>query len=161
DMVRGVDVSHSSCKIGAQVRGYDPAHHFSRRELQRLSLSSQLGLVAAAQAIDACRLDTAGYPDGSVAVILGASMGSICSAENFFNRMFEGGLPDPLAIPVSMDLAVASNISIRWGFRGPLLTLDAACASATHAVGYAFNLIRFGMVEAAITGGAESPFAPF
>jgi 3-oxoacyl-(acyl-carrier-protein) synthase len=57
-----------------------------------------------------------------------------------------------------MNTAPSSNVSIRFGFGGPLINVDGACASGSHSVGYAFNLIRAGVLEAALVGGADSPF---
>jgi 3-oxoacyl-[acyl-carrier-protein] synthase II len=59
-----------------------------------------------------------------------------------------------------MNNAPASNISIRFGFKGPVMNVDAACASSSHAIGYAYNLIRFGLAHMVLTGGADSPFTP-
>jgi 3-oxoacyl-(acyl-carrier-protein) synthase len=59
-----------------------------------------------------------------------------------------------------MNNAPSANISIRYGLRGPLMTVDAACASAAHSIGYAYNLIRTGMLQVAVAGGADCPFGP-
>jgi len=58
-----------------------------------------------------------------------------------------------------MNNGPASNISIRYGLQGPLMAVDAACASAPHAIGYCYNLIRTGQLDVAVTGGADSPFS--
>src|SRR5262249_26519496 len=65
---------------------------------------------------------------------------------------------DPMAIPMLMNSAPASSISIKFGLTGPLITMDAACASSAHAIGYAFSLIRFGLTSMVLTGGADSSF---
>jgi 3-oxoacyl-(acyl-carrier-protein) synthase len=59
-----------------------------------------------------------------------------------------------------MNVGPSSNVSIRYGFQGPLMNVDAACASAAHSIGYCYNLIRTGMLEVAVTGGSDCPFAP-
>ncbi len=59
-----------------------------------------------------------------------------------------------------MNSSPASHISIRYGFQGPLMALDAACASGAHSIGYAYNHIRFGGLKAAVTGAGDSPFSP-
>jgi len=56
------------------------------------------------------------------------------------------------------NTAPSSNVSIRFGLGGPLINVDGACASASHSVGYGFNLIRSGVLEIAVVGGADSPF---
>ena len=63
------------------------------------------------------------------------------------------------AIP-AWNTSPAANVSIRYGFQGPMMNVDAACASAAHSIGYCYNLIRTGMLEVAVTGGTDCPFAP-
>jgi 3-oxoacyl-(acyl-carrier-protein) synthase len=59
-----------------------------------------------------------------------------------------------------MNLGPGSNISIKYGFRGPLVNVDAACSTAAHSIGHAFGMIRNGSLQVAVTGAADSPFAP-
>jgi 3-oxoacyl-(acyl-carrier-protein) synthase len=59
-----------------------------------------------------------------------------------------------------MNAGPAANISIKYGLQGPLLNVDAACATAAHSIGYAFNMIRHGNLQIAVTGAADSPFSP-
>ena len=66
------------------------------------------------------------------------------------------GAPDPLIIPTSMNSGPAANVSIRFGLGGPLFNVDGACASGTHSVGQAFQMIRSGTLDVALAGGADS-----
>ena len=66
----------------------------------------------------------------------------------------------PFTIPISMNAGPSSNISIQYGFQGPLVNLDAACATSAYSIGYACDLIRSGSINLAITGGADCPFSP-
>jgi len=149
-------------RIGAQAAGFEPSRYFSRKELQRLSRSSQLALVAADEALRSAELDAArdAATLKDTAVILGSSITSLASSEAFFYKQLETGIPDPLSIPVSMNLAPAANVALKYGCNGPLLVVDAACSSSSHAIGYVYNMIRAGVMTRAITGGAESPFSP-
>jgi 3-oxoacyl-(acyl-carrier-protein) synthase len=151
------DFSALPSRIGGVVQGYEPDVHFDRKELKRLSRSSQLALVAAGQA-----LRQAGIEDGvdrdEVAVLIGSSIGGFSASDHFFRDYYVRGWRGPLVIPTSMNTAPASNVSIRFGLGGPLVNVDAACASSAHAVGYGVNLIRSGMIDLAVAGGADSPF---
>jgi nodulation protein E len=64
----------------------------------------------------------------------------------------------PLTIPRMMVSAAVSHITMEHGIRGPAFTVASACASANHGIGTAFQMVRAGMVEAAVTGGTESVF---
>lgn len=145
-------------RIGALVQGYEDDALFDRRELRRLSRSSQLAIVAAGQAVGQAGLAEDGVDRRDVAVLIGSSIGGYSASDGFFRDDYLRGRSGALAIPTSMNTAPASNVSIRFGLGGPLVNVDAACASAAHSVGYGFNLIRSGVIEHAVVGGADSPF---
>jgi beta-ketoacyl-acyl-carrier-protein synthase II len=160
DTLTDIDLSRCRTKIGAPVAGYTPEDHFAKKEIKRYSRSSQLALVAAKQAIQDTGLDLDQGDTVRRGVILGSSIGGYTSSEGFFERYFDGWRGTPFIIPKVMNNAPASNISIEYGFTGPLLNLDVACASAAHAIGYAFQQIRQGIIDLAITGGTDSALSP-
>jgi len=145
-------------RIGAVVKGYDESAHFDRKELRRLSRSSQLAVVAASQAVRQAGLGEDGVDRRDVAVLIGSSIGGYGASDYFFRDFYLHGRSGALIIPTTMNTAPSSNVSIRFGFGGPLINVDAACASGSHSVGYAFNLIRSGTLDLAVVGGADSPF---
>jgi beta-ketoacyl-acyl-carrier-protein synthase II len=150
-----------SSRLGALVAPFDGDPYFSPKEARRMSRSSQLALVAADQAIRrACltNLDRSARRD--IAVIIGSSIGGFSASDPSFKSYYKSARTSPFTIPTSMNLGPASNVSIKYGYQGPLLAVDAACASAAHSIGHAYNLIRTGSLDLAITGGADSPFAP-
>jgi 3-oxoacyl-[acyl-carrier-protein] synthase II len=152
-----LDLSNCRTRIGARVSGYDADSHFSARDLKRLTLTSQMALVAAAEAIAGAGLRIDNENSRAIGVVLGSATGGFVGVEPILrNYVVEKTINDPLTVPILMNSAPASNISIKYGFKGPLVTLDSACASASHSIGYAFNLIRFGMVPIVVTGGADS-----
>lgn len=151
-----LDLSQSRASFGAAVNDTEFTPHLSAQDRQRLSRASQLGVVAAAEAISNANWRAAdGAPDRS-AVILGSSGGGFAAAEPYFFEVFQGLNGNPLAVPVLMTNGPAANISLRHGIRGPLVTIDTACASSAHAIGYAYQLIKCGQIDAAITGGADT-----
>ncbi len=147
-----------STRIGAVVQGYEPREHFDRKEVRRLSRSSQLAVVAASQAVRQAGLSEDGVDRRDVAVLIGSSIGGYSASDHFFRDYYLHGWRGPLVIPTSMNTAPSSNVSIRFGLGGPLINVDGACASAAHSIGYGFNLIRSGALEMAVVGGADSPF---
>jgi len=152
-----LDLSECRTRIGARVAGYDPTLHFSRRDLKRLSLTSQMALVASDEAIKSANLKADQSDFQRLGVVLGGATGGFVGVESILRTyVIEKNISDPLTIPILMNNAPASNISIKFGFKGPLLTVDAACASSPHAIGYAFNMISFGLLPIVLTGGADS-----
>jgi 3-oxoacyl-[acyl-carrier-protein] synthase II len=146
-------------RIGALVPNLEAHWDFGLKAARRMSRSSQLALVAAAQALAQAGLPAPQVNSEDVAVVVGSSIGGFAASDYFFRDYYLHGATSPLVIPISMNHGPASNISIRYGFQGPLMALDAACASAAHAIGYCYNLIRTGQLDVAVTGGADSPFS--
>jgi 3-oxoacyl-(acyl-carrier-protein) synthase len=119
-----------------------------------------MAIVAAKQAVAQAGLPSPHVDPRDVAVIIGSSIGGFSASDPFFKGFYTRQAASPLIIPISMNAGPASNVSIRFGFQGPLMAVDAACASGAHSIGYCYNLIRTGMLEVAVTGGADSPFSP-
>ena len=146
--------------VGAMARGYDESQFFDSKESRRMSRASQLGLVAAEQAISQANFKDGGVDCMSAGVIVGSCIGGYSGSDPYFKSFYTRGRLSPFTIPISMNIGPGANISIKYGFQGPLLNVDAACSSAAHSIGYAFNLIRSGVLNVAITGAADSPFSP-
>jgi nodulation protein E len=94
------------------------------------------------------------------AVLTGCSLGGKVSEDETFRQLYAEKKTrfDPLTIPRVMSNAAASWLSIRYGIKGPCLNFSTACASAAHAIGQAFWMIRGGLVDLALAGGTETPF---
>ena len=155
--LEGDDFNNLPVRIGARVWSYNPDEHFDRKEARRMSLSSQFALVAAKQAIAQATLE--GVNPVEVGVMIGSSIGGFAASDPVFRDYYQRGRKSAMVIPLSMNYGPSANVSIRYGFQGPLFTVDAACASAAHSMGYAYNLIRTGQLDIAVTGGADSPFS--
>ena len=92
--------------------------------------------------------------------MVGSSIGGYAASDPSFKSFHTQNRISAFTIPVSMNAGPAANISIKYGFQGPLLNVDAACATAAHSIGYAFNMIRHGTLQIAVTGAADCPFSP-
>ena len=106
-------------------------------------------------------LANSGLPESVVAgeqtgVVMGTGNGGDQARELAWERLAEGGRrPHPLTVSKGMCSAAASAISIKMGITGPAFTLSSACASSAHAIGQAFRMVQYGVVEAVLAGGAE------
>jgi nodulation protein E len=148
-----------SIGIGAEVRGFDPAALFSDRQLSLYDRNAQFATVAARQAAAQAGVDFRDLgPRG--AVILGSGVGGMTTLDDSFHRLYAEGAKrtHPFTIPKLMISAAASHVSIEHGITGPSFTVATACASANHAMGIAFTMLRSGAIEAAMTGGTEAVF---
>ena len=158
--LEGTIFSGMETGIGGMVRGYEESHYFDSKEERRMSRSSQLGLIAARQAIAEAMLENEGIDQMEIGVLVGSSIGGYSASDPFFKSYYTQGRLSPFTIPISMNSGPAANISIKYRFQGPLLSVDAACATAAHSIGYAFNMIRNGSLQVAVTGAADCPFSP-
>lgn len=147
-------------RIGGMVWAYDESQYFDTKEARRMSRSSQLGLVAAGQAIAEAMLEQGEVDPVEIGVLVGSSIGGYSASDPSFKSFYTQDRISPLTIPISMNAGPAANVSIKYGFQGPLLNVDAACSTAAHSIGYAFNMIRSGNLQVAVTGAADCPFSP-
>ncbi len=157
--LKGTIFSDLPTNIGGMVRGYEESQYFDSKEARRMSRSSQLGLVAAQQAVTEARGEDGSIDPAEVGILIGSCIGGYGAADPSYKSYYTQGRMSPFTIPISMNVAPAANVSIKYGFQGPLVNVDAACATAAHSIGYAFNMIRNGNLEVAVTGATDSPLS--
>lgn len=145
---------------GAEVVGFDPTAHFDRTGLTRLDRFSQFALVAARQAVARAGMEWDDERADRTATIMGSGIGGMRTLEDNMQKLYGDGKTrfPPMTVPRLMINAAASAISMEFGTMGPTFCVASACASASHAIGLGFHMVRSGMADAAITGGSEAPF---
>jgi nodulation protein E len=146
----------------AEARDYRIHDHFDEKEIVLLDRFAQFAAVAAREAVvDAGVEWTSGLRE-QTAIVTGSSTGGQTSEDESFRDYYERKQTrfSPFAIPKAMSNAGASRISFEQGVTGPVYTVSTACASANHAIGQAFWMVRNGTAELAISGGSEAPFSP-
>jgi nodulation protein E len=149
----------TTVKIAAEVRGYDAAKHFDSKKLMFLDRVSQFALIAAREAIAQCGLDFRAEGRGErAACIVGTGIGGENTHDEQSRRFYGDKNPrvHPLTIVRLMANAPACQITMEYGLTGPSFAVVSACASANHAMAQAFEMVRSGKVDFAVTGGAEA-----
>ena len=146
---------------GAEARDFNPAEHFSEKDLLLLERFAQLATVAAREAVAQSGLRFGGELADRTAVVTGTSVGGQFSEEEGYKRLYRENNPRvaPLTIPRTMANAGTSQIALEFGIHGPGYTVTTACSSSNHALGQAFWMVRSGQITAAISGGSEAVFA--
>lgn len=142
---------------GAEVPDYVPSRFLEDKDITMLDRFAQFAIIAAREAVTDSGL---AMPAGA-AVVTGSCVGGQCTQDEGFVTLYRDGKSrlNPMTIPRTMANAGASRISLEFGIQGPVYTVSTACSSASHAIGQAFWMVRAGMVDAAITGGSETPFS--
>ncbi len=152
--------------IGAEAAPLQEAALLGPREM-RYDRVAQLALLAAHAAWRDAGLSGAGGGLASASertgVILGTSRGAAESLERHQQRFWERGVQSvsPHASPLTTAGNLSGIVALRFGLRGPNLTVSAACSSATQAIGLAFDAIRQGRADLMLAGGAEACLTPF
>jgi len=145
-------------KVAAEVKGFEPLKHFEERQLSTLDRVSQFAVVAAREAIAQSGLTFDMPLSVRTAAIIGTGVGGQTTHDDNFRRIYRENKTRvfPLTIPKLMVNAPASQVSMFCELRGPAFAVASACASATHAIGLAFQMVRSGAVDCAVSGGAEA-----
>jgi nodulation protein E len=146
-------------KIAAEVRGYDPATHFDPKRLILLDRVSQFALIAAREAIAQSGLEFRSSGLGErTACIIGTGIGGENTHDETAKRFYGDKKPNvhPLTIVRLMANAPACQVTMEFGLTGPSFAVVSACASANHAMAQAFDMVRNGRADFAVTGGSEA-----
>ncbi len=159
------DASLFKTQFACEVKGYNPADHFDRKEVRKYDLYAQYGVVAANEAIkDSGLEDYESLDRNRVGVLIAAGIGGLHTFEEeagyYALNKDKGPKYNPFFIPKMIADIAAGHVSMNHGFRGPNFGTVSACASSTHALIDAFNYIRLGKADAIVAGGAEAAIFP-
>jgi nodulation protein E len=145
-------------KVVAEVKDFKPQTHFDERQLASLDRVAQFAVLAAREALEHSGLSLEDGLSERTATIIGTGVGGQNTQDDNYKRLYREGAKrlHPLTIPKLMVNAPASQVSMHCGLRGPAFAVASACASATHAIGLAFQQVRSGAVTCAVTGGADA-----
>lgn len=150
--IQGIRFSQS-----AAVKNFDARQFIDSGIVVASDKTVHFAMVAARQAAEQSQLMNHHAAD-RVGIIVGCACGGRQAEETeTINLYTKGTRVHPLTVVRTMASGGASNISIDQKITGPTLNVSTACSSATHAMGLAFQMVRAGMIDAAITGGHESP----
>jgi 3-oxoacyl-[acyl-carrier-protein] synthase II len=158
-LITRFDTTNFKCKIAAEVKDFDPAVFFDRKELRKIDLFSQYGMVAADQAILDAGLDIEHLDKDRVGVIFGTGMGGSKTFQDEMVSFAEGHkIPrfSPFFVTKTITDICAGLISIKYGFCGPNYSTSAACASSAMAIADAFMMLRLGKADLFVAGGSEA-----
>jgi 3-oxoacyl-[acyl-carrier-protein] synthase II len=152
------DPQQLSVRFACEVKGFDPLQYMDRKEARRYDLFAQFALAAAHQAVTQAGLEGKVPDPDRVGVVIGSGIGGMQTYEDNCKLFLTKG-PDrvsPFFVPMFIPDIAAGLVSIRYGLKGPNYATVSACASSAHAIGDSYNLIRQGVADAMVTGGAEA-----
>lgn len=154
------DASKFKTQFACEVKDFDPLKFLDRKEARKYDRYAQLALASAIEGIADSGLELEKENLDKIGVIFSAGIGGIKTFEEevgaYYTNMEAGPRFNPFFIPKMIADIAAGHISMMFGLRGPNMSAVSACASSTHALGIAFDLIRLGKATAIVTGGAEA-----
>jgi 3-oxoacyl-[acyl-carrier-protein] synthase II len=156
------DPAQLDTRFAAEVKGFDAAELFGRKEARRMDRFTQFGVAATQEALNDAGLTITDSNRDRVGVFIGSGIGGIGTIMTETEVMLTKGPKrvSPFLVPMMLPDSVGGQIAIQYGMRGPNLGVVSACASGTNAVGEAADIIRLGRADVMLAGGAEAAVVP-
>jgi len=160
------DAAQFACRFAGEVKGFNVEDYIPAKEARHVDTFIQFGLAAAVQAVQ-----DAGLPTGDklseeraerIGCVVGSGIGGLPLIEETHGELTSRGPRriSPFFIPGSIINMVAGQVSIRFGFKGPNLSVVTACTTGLHCIGEAGRLIEYGDADVMVAGGTEAAVSP-
>lgn len=162
DFIKSFDTSEFKVKIAAEIKNFNPADVLDSKELKRMDRFTQMGIVAANEAVNDAGLSNEGDSRENWGVILGTGIGGFITIEKENRKIIEKGpgRVSPFFIPMALCNIAAANIAIKFGIKGICDTVITACASGTSSIGNAYRILQQNQADLIIAGGSEAAMTP-
>lgn len=153
------DTEKFKTKFACPLKNYDPAEHFTSKELTKLDRCAQFALITTAEALQDAQIDLDNLDKSRVGVVYGTGIGGLTSSEEAVQQfMLQDRNPrfSPYHLLRVLANSVSGSIALKYGFTGPNYITTSACASSANAIGDACYAIALGKSDMVVTGGTES-----
>ena len=156
------DTTDYAVKICGSVRDFDISPYMNPKEARRIDDFIQLGIAAAAQAIQDAGLESHPSDADRIGVAIGSGIGGINTIESTHNTLLKSGprRVSPFFVPGVVINMISGNVSIEYGFKGPNIAVVTACTTGTHNIGFGARMIQYGDADVMVVGGAEAATSP-
>jgi len=156
--ISSFDAAQLPVRIAGEVRGFDPLRYIDKRDVKKMDSFTHFAVAAAQMAMDDAGFTIDAGDAPRVGVVIGVGLGGISTLLEAHEGFLDGGVRklSPFMIPRLISNMAPGQIAIRFGAKGVNYAPASACASGGHAIGEAFHLVRSGLQDAMIAGGAEA-----
>ena len=161
-LISKFDTSDFDCKIAAEVKDFNANDYLDKKEAKRMDRFTQFAVVATKLAFEDGKINLDEINLARVGTIIGCGIGGLETLESEHEKLIERGPKrvSPLLIPMMIGNMAAGQVSMAFGLKGSSMTITTACASATHALGESFRMIKHGSMDMVVTGGTEASITP-
>lgn len=160
--IQSFDPKDHKSQIASEILDYKPEDYFDRKESRKMARVSHLSTSAAIEAVKDAGLDLNNEDRTRIGSVIGVGGGDYTHFEEQHIRFLKmgPGSVNPITVPRIIPNMPASNATMNLGIHGPSMGVTAACTSGTHSIGIALALLRGGMADVMLAGGAESALTP-
>jgi len=156
------DASDLPSQIAGEVTDFDATNYMDKKEVRKTDYFIQYALAAAQMAIEDSGFTIDDSNAERVGTLVGAGLGGLPTIEKYHKAMLEASYKKitPFFIPMLIINLASGQISMRYGAKGPNSATVTACATGSHSIGDAYQIIRRGDADAMFAGGTESTITP-
>lgn len=160
--ITAFDPQHHTCKIAAEVKGFDPLAYMDRKDAKRMDRFAQFAVSASKQALADAQFEITDLNAEQVGVMIGTGVGGLRVMEEQQEVYLNRGPSrcSPFMVPMMIANMAAGLTAIHVGAKGPSSCAVTACAAGSNAIGDAFRLVQQGYAQAMICGGTEAAVTP-
>ncbi len=165
-LITRFDASGFACQIAGEVRNFDLESYISAKEARSMDTFIHYGIAAAAQAIADAGLPTGDALDEEastrIGCVIGSGIGGLPLIESSHAEYLNRGARriSPFFVPATIINMTAGHVSMRYGFKGPNISIVTACTTGLHCIGDAGRMIEYGDADVMIAGGSEATVSP-
>ena len=164
DRLTAFDATEYDCKIAGEVKGFEAAPFFKNpKDVRRTDRYTQFAMAAAKLAVADAGIEFNSFGDMTrFGTVIGSGIGGLKSLSDQHTILMNKGPGriSPFMIPMMISNMASGLVSMEFGLQGPNFATVSACATACHAIGEAWRMIRFDEADAFLAGGAEATIVP-
>ncbi len=153
------DISEYKCKMGAEVKDFDPKQYMDPKNARRMEPFCQYAVAATGEAIKNAGLDLEKEDMTRFGTCIGNGLGGVATIEKEHAKVMngKGNRVSVMMVPMMISNMASGNVAIAYGLKGKCVDIVTACATGTNSIGEACRYIQWGEADVMAAGGAESP----
>jgi 3-oxoacyl-[acyl-carrier-protein] synthase II len=158
DRVSLFDPSNIQCQVAGEVKGFEPGHYMDVKMARRIGRYAQFSIAATQEALTQSGLDLENEDKTRIACVVSSAIGDFPMVEEQMYNWFRGKrrLISPFTVPRVSTSMSAGNIALEYGLTGVSFGLSSACATGSHSLATAMMILKLGLADVVLAGGAEA-----
>ena len=162
DVIKSFDTSEMETKIAGEIKDFNPIDLIGKKESRRMDRFSQLAIVASQEALNSAQLNIDETNEHRFSVMISSGIGGIITISEQIDILRDKGPSriSPFLIPMMLPDMASSQVSMKFGAKGPNFAIVSACASGGDSIGIASEFIKSNRVDIVLAGGSEAAICP-